>query len=87
LTNELNKGAGADSETESKKRSRKETVGAPENQIIQRFMNPTGGGEEQYAYKIENMYKVQGIIEGFNVHVLQVKTSYELELDLKKLKP
>lgn len=50
-------------------------------------MNPTGGGEEQYAYKIENMYKVQGIIEGFNVHVLQVKTSYELELDLKKLKP
>lgn len=38
--------------------------------------------EGDFAFKIETLYKVQDIIEGFNIHVILAKTSYELEIEL-----
>lgn len=61
-----------------------------DSSALQKLMDPKmafTGQEEQFAFKIENIYKVQDIIEGFNIHVCLVKNPYELEIELQKLNP
>jgi hypothetical protein len=56
-----------------------------DSSALQKLLDPKtafNGQEEQFAFKIENIYKVQDIIEGFNIHVCLEKNPYELEIEL-----
>ena len=59
------------------------------NEAVKKLLNPShfATHKDHFSFKIENLYEVQNIIEGYNVHVCMVKTAHELEIELQKLNP